>query len=139
MIRTFDGGCLCGAVRYTCTAEPLRAYFCHCLDCQKESGAAFATELSMRRADTQLTGATRRFSRKGDSGQAVHRNFCIRCGTVVLTEFDVDPDHVGIKAGTLDDASWVQPQFHVYIHRKQPWITLTDDLPRYAGDIPPGA
>jgi hypothetical protein len=92
----------------------------------------------MRRADVRISGETRRFSRNGDSGNAVHRNFCVRCGTVVLTEFDAEPEAVGIKAGTLDDASWVRPEFHVYIHRKQPWLLLADDLPKYAGDVPPG-
>jgi len=54
---------------------------------------------------------------------------------VVLTEFDVEPDNVSVKACSLDDPSWVTPNFHLYITRKQPWLKLNDGLPQFAGDF----
>jgi hypothetical protein len=53
----------------------------------------------------------------------------------VLTEFDVEPDNVSVKACSLDDASWVKPDFHLYIARKQPWLKLNDGLPQFDGDF----
>jgi hypothetical protein len=35
----FEGGCLCGAVRYRVTAAPVRGVICHCSMCRKHSGA----------------------------------------------------------------------------------------------------
>lgn len=40
----YSGGCLCGALRYRVTAEPLTLYACHCTDCQRRTGTAFAPD-----------------------------------------------------------------------------------------------
>jgi hypothetical protein len=42
----FTGGCACGAVRYECAAEPFMALNCHCRDCQRASGSAYASGCS---------------------------------------------------------------------------------------------
>ena len=39
-VRT--GGCLCGAIRYSVSGDPLHVRRCHCADCRKESGSAFS-------------------------------------------------------------------------------------------------
>jgi hypothetical protein len=132
---TYKGGCLCGPIRYVCTAKPVYAYFCHCLDCQKESGSPFVTEVYVPRSSVELTGKTTRYTRIGDSGKSVHRNFCSACGTVVLTEFDVEPDNVSMKACSLDDPAWVTPNLHLYVTRRQPWLKLSDGLPQFDGDF----
>jgi hypothetical protein len=76
-----------------------------------------------------------KYTRVGDSGKAVHRNFCCGCGSVILTEFEVDPDNVSVKACSLDDPSWLKPDFHLYTTRKQPWLRLSDGLPQYDQDF----
>ncbi|RVQ01757.1 GFA family protein, partial [Sinorhizobium meliloti] len=40
---TRTGGCLCGALKYEVSGEPLRVGLCHCADCRKESGSSFVT------------------------------------------------------------------------------------------------
>ena len=42
MSTPFSGGCACGAIRYERTAEPAISLNCHCRDCQRASGSAFA-------------------------------------------------------------------------------------------------
>jgi hypothetical protein len=44
-------GCACGAICYECTADALFALNCHCLDCQRETGSAFAPILTRRHGD----------------------------------------------------------------------------------------
>src|SRR5258708_11078857 len=100
---TYKGGCLCGSVRYVCTAKPVYAYFCHCLDCQTESGSPFVTEGYVPRSSVELTGKTTRYTRTADSGKSVRRNFCSACGTVVLTKLHMEPDDVSLPACSLPD------------------------------------
>ena len=134
MKASLEGGCLCGAVRYHLTAPPHYVYFCHCRDCQRESGSPFVTDMNIDRAAVRITGPLTRYTRIGDSGKPIHRNFCSLCGTTVLTEFDVDPEHVSVKACSLDDPSSVRPDRHLFSSRMQPWLQMTDGLTRYEGD-----
>jgi hypothetical protein len=130
----FEGGCLCGAVRYLLTAAPNYVYFCHCRDCQRESGSPFVTDMNIDRAALQIAGPLRRYARTGDSGKSIHRNFCTICGTTLLTEFDVDPAHVSIKACSLDDPSWLKPDRHLFTSRALSWLNLDDGLMQYERD-----
>ena len=41
----FTGGCVCGAIRYECTAEPIMTFKCHCRDCQRVTGGGFVAGL----------------------------------------------------------------------------------------------
>jgi hypothetical protein len=134
MENRFAGGCLCGAVRYVLTAAPNYVYFCHCLDCQRESGSPFVTDMNIDAATLQIAGPLTRYTRTGDSGKSIHRNFCTLCGTTLLTEFDVDPEHVSIKACSLDDPSWLEPDRHLFTSRMQPWLKLNDGLMQYERD-----
>jgi hypothetical protein len=134
MHTKLEGGCLCGAVRYTLTAAPNYVYFCHCRDCQLESGSPFVTDMNTDRAALRISGPLTRYTRTGASGKSIHRNFCSACGTTVLTEFDVDPDHVSIKACSLDDPSWLKPDRHLFTCRTQPWLKLNDGLMQYDRD-----
>lgn len=42
---TFSGRCLCGAVQYSVTTEIEDFYFCHCEQCRKITGSAFASNI----------------------------------------------------------------------------------------------
>jgi hypothetical protein len=134
METRLEGGCLCKAVRYILTTAPNYVYFCHCRDCQLESGSAFVTDMNVDRTSLRITGPLTRYTRTGDSGKSVHRNFCSLCGATVLTEFDVDPEHVSIKACSLDDPSRIQPDRHLFTSRMQPWLKLDDGLTQYERD-----
>ena len=67
----------------------------------------------------------------GDSGQAVHRRSCAKCGSGLFLECDADPDFVFVKAGALDDPSCVEPEMHIFVSAKQPWVKIADDLPQF--------
>ena len=134
MQTRLEGGCLCGAVRYLLEATPNYVYLCHCRDCQLESGSPFVTDMNIDRAAVQIAGPLRRYTRTGDSGKPVHRNFCTVCGTTLLTEFDVDPEHVSLKACSLDDPSWLTPDRHLFVSRTPSWLKLDDGLVQYERD-----
>src|SRR5262245_9456869 len=75
-VTAIKGGCLCGAVRYTAEAEALSATVCHCRDCQKFTGSAFATLLAVAKEALAVEGAMRTYTSLGGSGQPIRRHFC---------------------------------------------------------------
>ncbi len=128
------GGCLCGAVRYDCAEAPLMMGTCHCHDCQRHSGSAFATLMIFKKETVAVLGdGVSRFSHAGGSGQPVERCFCSKCGSSVSAIYDVTPDFTVIFAGTIDDPSLVKPQWNIYTAGKQPWVELLPHVKSFEG------
>jgi hypothetical protein len=107
---------------------------CHCRDCQRATGAAFATLVIFPKGTVTLDGdALVMRTYKGESGKNVYRGHCGACGSPVLAEYDVTPDFTAIMAGTLDDPGLVEPQWCIYTASKQPWVELPPGLKIYEG------
>lgn len=123
------GGCLCGNIRYTLSAEPLAVVVCHCRNCQKQAGSALSVVAVVARDALKLQGAPKVFEDRGTSGQVVYRNFCADCGSPVVTDTPRAREQgiIFIKAGTLDDVSDLRPSAHYWTRSAQPWIRLPDD------------
>ena len=65
----FTGGCACGAIRYECSCEPLLCWKCHCRDCQRSSGSAFAVVVIVPATAFKFTkGEPNYYAVKGKSG-----------------------------------------------------------------------
>jgi hypothetical protein len=131
MTAEYTGGCLCGNIRYSCSAAPEFTFYCHCTDCQRTAGSPFSVELMVPSEGFDVRGKSQTYTVAGDSGKNVHRHFCPQCGAGVWLECDSDPGYVFLKAGTLDDAGWVKPDMHIFTVSKQPWVEVQDSLPRY--------
>ena len=126
------GGCLCGAVRYTAQADQTGAIICHCTDCQKFTGAAFATLVPLQKAALTLTGPVKTHTGVGGSGKPVIRNFCAECGSSLFEEPTIRPGLAIIFAGTLDDPKAVSPLREIFRDDALPWIDVAGDIPRFA-------
>jgi hypothetical protein len=109
-----EGGCLCGKVRYSAEAEPTFVGVCHCKNCQKGIGSAFAIVVAVPKPALSIQGNIKTFDDRGDSGQIMHRRFCPECGASLIDEAQAMPNVVMIQAGTLDDPSWVKPAVEIY-------------------------
>src|SRR5664279_416174 len=118
-MRRIEGGCLCGQVRYSAHAEPVFVGVCHCKNCQKQSGTAFSVVIAIPKSAMSIQGQLKTYHDKGDSGQPVLRRFCAECGSPIVTEVSVMPDLTLIKAGTLDDTSWLDPKMHIFCDSAQ--------------------
>ena len=80
------GGCLCGAVRYTTTAEPVISTVCHCRDCQKFTGSAFGAMVGVPKEGLTIDGTMKTFTSLGGSGKPILRHFCPECGSSIAEE-----------------------------------------------------
>ncbi len=127
------GGCLCGAVRFECSADrPVMAGNCHCRDCQRASGSAFITALFFPKEQVQITGDVRYYDVQAESGNTFSRGFCSTCGSNLFGRSTGFPHLIGLRAGTLDDPNRFAPSVNIYIESAPSWHVLSQDLPRFA-------
>jgi hypothetical protein len=125
-MTTRDGGCQCGRVRYRLEGEPLGLAVCHCRECQRQSASAFGMSLAVRSDSFRLlSGELKTFSVACDSGRTKRCAFCPECGSRI--HHATNDAFLSIKAGTLDDTSWLAPREHYWTKRKQPWVVIPAD------------
>jgi hypothetical protein len=132
------GGCLCGQVRYSADAEPAFTGVCHCTSCQKQSGAAFSVVVAMPQAALAIQGSPKSYASRGDSGKEVISRFCPNCGSTILSEPALMPGMIILRAGTLDDTSWLKPTMEIYCDSAQPWVQLGGGLKSFPKMPGPG-
>jgi hypothetical protein len=126
----FTGQCMCGKVRYECSTAPIAMGNCHCRDCQRATGTAFAAAILVPRDAVTITGEVKYYEVTGDSGGIVGRGFCPICGSRLFSHPPV-PELMGIMAGSLDDPGEFQPSVDCYAASAQPWDYMNPDLPKF--------
>lgn len=133
MTTFYSGQCLCGAVRYACTAEPVFAGNCHCKDCQRSSGGPFTPAMMFAQSAVSITGTPKYFRSKADSGRSIERGFCPDCGSQLFTLLEGMQGIIGIKTGTLDDATGFKPKLDFYVASAAPWDHMDPALTKMPG------
>ena len=128
MPAPYTGGCQCGSVSYVVTAEPISVSACHCTECQRQSGSAFAMSMPVKKDSLTVTGPTKQFTRVADSGNEVTGVFCPECGVRIYHVLRSAPDVASIKPGTLDDTSWLRPSAFIWMRSAQGWVSVPDDV-----------
>ncbi|HXZ85476.1 MAG TPA: GFA family protein [Myxococcota bacterium] len=122
MSESFGGGCACGAIRYECSAVPLAMVTCHCRDCQRAGGSAYAPTVVVSRGALRVVrGVPAVYERAADSGEVARREFCRDCGSPLFASSSARPERIGIRAGSLDDPAAFQPARAVFSSSAQPW------------------
>jgi hypothetical protein len=128
---TMTGHCLCGDICYEIDNPPVLSGVCHCRNCQRQAGSAFSTIAGVPASEFRLTAGEPKVyeDRDTDSGNAVGRYFCGRCGSPIYSALQAQPEMIYLKTGTLDDTASFTPQFHVWCDSKQNWVTLEEGIP----------
>jgi len=130
------GGCLCGAVRYECSAEPVFSGNCHCRDCQRISGSGYVSTFFVPESSVTITGEVKYFDKNGDSGHLVRRGFCPSCGSQVFGKPEIVAGVLGGRAGSLDNPELYHPTMDIYTASAQSWDFMNPDLPKFP-QLPP--
>ncbi|WP_440642919.1 GFA family protein [Bradyrhizobium sp. PUT101] len=130
MIR---GSCLCGAVRFEIDAVRSLTH-CHCANCRKLTGAAFATYAHVD-ADKFRFVAGEDEAVRYESAPGSFRYRCKTCGCLTPGKASC-LETVSIPAGLLDDDPQLKPRLHVFTSSRAPWWTIQDDLPQYEKWVP---
>lgn len=126
-----QGSCLCGAVRYRINGDLGPIVFCHCRQCRKAQGSAFASNSPIRAADFELLSGADAL-RSYRATPLKERVFCGHCGSPLYSRRDDLPAVLRLRLGTLDTAIAERPSHHIYAASKAEWFEILDDLPRHA-------
>ncbi len=130
-----EGGCLCGGVRYRYDGEIEEISICHCSQCRKAQGSAFAA-VSPVAADRFHILAGAELLREYRSSPDKIRVFCARCGSPIYSALDQRPELRRLRLGTVDTPFVCDNAFHIYADSKASWWEFDDRLPRFAGPKP---
>jgi hypothetical protein len=127
-----SGSCLCGAVRYRATGEPVRFYHCHCSRCRKASGTGHASNLFLKGSLAVLAGADKIASYKVPEAERFTTVFCRTCGSR-LPRFIEKVGMVLIPAGSLDTEPSITPQARIFVDSRTVWSCDATVLPEFGG------
>lgn len=124
------GRCECGRIRYEVDGEIEDFSHCHCSQCRRLHGAAYATFAGVSRDRFRYVS--------GDTDIKVYasseyndRVFCAACGSSILVDAKREPETLYISMGTVDGDPPRPPGYHIFVGSKAPWHEITDDLEQY--------
>jgi hypothetical protein len=121
----FEGGCECGAVRYQMTATPIFVNCCHCRQCQRLTGSAFAMNAMIEGARVDVRegrGALEKV--QGDATR------CRECGVLLWATLPMFGEGMlFLRVGTLDEGERLRPDAHFFARSKHPWVSLPPNAP----------
>lgn len=136
---TITGGCLCGAVRYESTAEPLAVRTCWCRLCQYLGGGSATVNVCFLSEGITFTGTLADHVNIADSGNVMHRGFCPTCGTPMTSIAKSRPHLIFVRAGTLHDTSIAGPQATIWTSAAPDWACIDESIPSHPQQVPPVA
>lgn len=120
----FTGGCLCGAVRFSGRWADGTLRICHCGQCRRWSGHAWAAPSSSR---LDIEGPVTWFR----SSAEAERGFCPDCGSSLFWH-RLDSDHIDVAAGCVDLPTGLRLVGHIFVEDKGDYYQIDDGLPQFA-------
>ena len=130
-----QGSCQCGKIKYQIYDESIILYRCHCTECQKQAGSSLSMSMWVMNKDLKITeGTLMQFIRIADSGGKIECFFCGDCGVRIYTKpLGLNPEHIVLKPGTLDDTSNLKPSADIWLKSKQAWFVPPEDTEHFDG------
>ena len=133
-----EGGCLCGGVRFRVSGKLGPAGYCHCKECQRASGSAFAANAPARTRYFELTAGDDLLS-EYESSPGKFRAFCARCGSPIYSRRTSEPEIRRLRLGSLDSDPERRPLAHIWVSDRASWYEIRDELPHYPKGYVPDA
>ena len=105
----------------------MRVSVCHCLECKKRSGSAFAVQARWPNERVELSGDATEWGYTGDSGSRAIFRFCPTCGSGISYASHAMAGLTAIPVGAFADPDFPPPQYSVYEERKHDWLAICGD------------
>ncbi|HVW74867.1 MAG TPA: GFA family protein [Rhizomicrobium sp.] len=131
--------CQCGQLSAKLPEKPLIVIACHCLDCQRRTGAPFGVLAYYRFEQIKIEGDAKSYARTSAEGNAVETFFCPTCGSTVYVRLEKQPALVGVAVGTIADPAFRAPNWSVWEQSKHDWVEMPGNARHFErGDQPAG-
>lgn len=131
-----DARCSCGAVALSLSGAPSLVAACHCIDCQRRTGAPFGVGAFYPADAVTISGAPKEFVRDGGSGAKIRNYFCPDCGSTVYWRADRRPTMIGIAIGAIADPRFPAPVMSVFEQSKHDWVAISGAEHFQQGGVP---
>ena len=132
-MSNYEGGCLCGEVRFRVKAAAIETGYCHCRMCQRNSGAPVVAWTTFPATSfSWIAGSPATYV----SSPQARRQFCSRCGSYMVFQQDNSAE-ISVNTASLDDPASFPPRMHIFVESRISWFGTSDNLPEYVGYKPP--
>jgi hypothetical protein len=133
--RPITGRCLCGGITHSVDAAPLWQGVCYCTNCQRQTATAFSVIVGVPSKDLTVEGETLASVKTASEGyeSTTERRFCSACGSPIFSTIESMPDLAFLKAGTIEDKSWIEPTVEIWTRSAQPWAPHFKNAARFEG------
>ncbi len=130
--------CSCGAVTVSLPETPARfVVACHCLDCQRRTGAPFGVGAYYPAESVTISGATKEFTHAAASGGDIHNYFCPQCGSTVYWKLGHLPALIAIAVGAMAEPKYPAPVVSVFEETKHDWVHIEGAVKHFQQNAPP--
>ena len=123
-----SGRCLCGACTIEIDGDPIVVAHCHCIDCQRLTGAGHSTGAMFCTEGIRLIGPVARYELRSDAGNTVTRTFCSTCGSPLFGSNTGMPGHMTVSMGVLEDSDDLVAQVAIFTRSKRAWDCVAVDV-----------
>jgi len=127
-----QGGCLCSAIRFRVSGEPVFSIICHCSTCRRASAAPAVAWLTFDRGQLEVLSGQPRIYR---SSQGVVRQFCGTCGSQLLYESVENPTTIDITTASMDNPNLFPPTLEAWLEHRVSWQSAEQTRAQYPRSI----
>ncbi|KJC34769.1 GFA family protein [Bradyrhizobium sp. LTSP857] len=117
--------CNCGAIALSLPGPTNRVAACHCIACQRRTGAPFGVGAFYPADVVSILGTPKEYVRAAESGGKVRFYFCPDCGSTVYWKADNLPAMIGVAVGAIADPDFPAPIKSVFEQSKHAWVEVS--------------
>ena len=129
------GHCECACIRFEIDGDIHDFSHCHCSQCRRLHGAAYATFAGVSRGSFRFVSGEDAISTYASSEDHL-RYFCRHCGSNILVALDEEPDDYYVSMSTIEGDPPRPEGYHIYVGSKAPWHEINDSLAQYETEPP---
>jgi hypothetical protein len=131
-VKAREASCSCGQLKLRLAGDPQLVSSCHCLACQRRTGALFGSTSFWRKSQVlSMEGERCSYRRVADSGTGMVHQFCPTCGSTVYWESEKTPELVSVAVGMFADPQFPAPVRTVWTESKHRWLAFPAGIPHH--------